>query len=187
MYLIAGLGNPGRDYVGTRHNMGFEALDALCSKYDISLNREKFNGIFGKGIIGGEQVLAVKPQTYMNLSGECIREIRDWYRIPDENILIIFDDISLPTGKIRFREKGSAGGHNGMKNIIYQLGTEEIHRIKIGIGMPEHPGMDPKDYVLGRFSKAEVELLIPAAVKTCAAVEEWICHGAKSVMNLYNG
>lgn len=187
MYLIAGLGNPGRKYVSTRHNTGFEVLDALCSKHDIALSREKCNGIYGKGVICGEDVLAVKPQTYMNLSGECIRGLRDFYRIPDEQILIIFDDISLPTGKIRFREKGSAGGHNGMKNIIYQLGTEEIHRIKIGIGMPEHPGMDPKDYVLGKFTKAEVELLIPAAVKACGAVEEWISHGAKSAMNLYNG
>ena len=112
MYLIAGLGNPGREYVGTRHNIGFEAADALCSKFDIKFNKEKFRAVFGSGTIAGEKVIVAKPQTYMNLSGESIRELAEWYKIDSENIIIMYDDISLPVGKLRIREKGSAGGHN---------------------------------------------------------------------------
>ena len=139
MYLIAGLGNPGREYVGTRHNIGFEAADALCSKFDIKFNKEKFRAVFGSGTIAGEKVIVAKPQTYMNLSGESIRELAEWYKIDSENIIIMYDDISLPVGKLRIREKGSAGGHNGIKNIIYQLKTDVFPRIKIGMGMPQNP------------------------------------------------
>ena len=153
MYLIAGLGNPGREYVGTRHNIGFEAADALCSKFDIKFNKEKFRAVFGSGTIAGEKVIVAKPQTYMNLSGESIRELAEWYKIDSENIIIMYDDISLPVGKLRIREKGSAGGHNGIKNIIYQLKTDVFPRIKIGMGMPQNPEYDIKDYVFGHFSK----------------------------------
>lgn len=187
MYLIAGLGNPGREYVGTRHNIGFEVADAICSKYDISLNKEKFRAIFGDGRIGGEKVIVAKPQTYMNLSGESIREIADWYKIEDEHIIIIYDDISLPTGKLRIREKGSAGGHNGVKSIIYQLQTDVFPRIKIGVGAPDHPDFDMKDYVLGKFSPEETEILVKTAVRAVSAVEEIIAVDAKSAMNKYNG
>ena len=145
MYLIAGLGNPGREYVGTRHNIGFEAADALCSKFDIKFNKEKFRAVFGSGTIAGEKVIVAKPQTYMNLSGESIRELAEWYKIDSENIIIMYDDISLPVGKLRIREKGSAGGHNGIKNIIYQLKTDVFPRIKIGMGMPQNPEYDIKD------------------------------------------
>ena len=187
MYLIVGLGNPGLDYVGTRHNMGFEAVDAICAKYDIKLNKEKFRAIYGEGRIGGEKVLVIKPQTYMNLSGESVREFRDWFKIEEENIIVIYDDISLPVGKLRIREKGSAGGHNGIKNIIYQLGTDVFPRIKIGVGAPKHPDFDVKDYVLGKFSKEETEVLIKTVIRATAAVEEMILHDAKSAMNQYNG
>ena len=187
MYLIAGLGNPGRDYVGTRHNVGFEVADAICSKFDISLNKEKFRAVFGDGRISGEKVIIAKPQTYMNLSGESIREIVDWYKIENDHIIIIYDDISLPVGRLRIREKGSAGGHNGIKNIIYQLGTDVFPRIKIGVGSPEHPEFDMKDYVLGKFSTEETEILIKSAVRAVSAVEEIIASGSKSAMNKFNG
>lgn len=187
MYLIAGLGNPGREYVGTRHNVGFEVVDALCAKYDIKLNKEKFRAVFGDGRIGGEKVIVAKPQTYMNLSGESIRELANWYKIDNEHIIIIYDDISLPVGKLRIREKGSAGGHNGIKNIIYQLNTDVFPRIKVGTGMPQDPGYDIKDYVLGHFSKEEIEILIKSAVRAVYAVEEIIKADAKSAMNKYNG
>lgn len=187
MYLIAGLGNLGREYTGTRHNIGFEAIDAICAKYDIKLGKEKFRAVYGDGFIGGERVLVVKPQTYMNLSGESIREIADWYKIDDESIIIIYDDVSLPVGKLRIREKGSAGGHNGIKSIIYQLQTDIFTRIKIGIGMPEHSGYDMKDYVLGKFSKEETEILIKSVIRAAEAIEEIIVSGAKSAMNKFNG
>lgn len=187
MYLIAGLGNPGRDYVGTRHNVGFEVADAVCAKYGISLGKEKFRAVFGDGRIAGEKVIIAKPQTYMNLSGESIREIADWYKIDNENIIIIYDDISLPTGKLRIREKGSDGGHNGIKNIIYQLRTDVFPRIKVGVGSPENSGYDIKDYVLGHFSEEDVKILTDAAIRAADAVGEIISAGAKSAMNKYNG
>lgn len=187
MYLIAGLGNPGREYVGTRHNIGFEVVDALCSKFDIKFNKEKFRAVFGSGTIAGEKVIVAKPQTYMNLSGESIRELAEWYKIDNENIIIIYDDISLPVGKLRIREKGSAGGHNGIKNIIYQLNTDVFPRIKIGTGMPQNPEYDIKDYVLGHFTKEETEILIKTAVRAVGAVEEIISSDAKSAMNKFNG
>ena len=187
MYLIVGLGNPGREYVDTRHNMGFAAVDAICAKYDIKLNKEKFRAVYGEGRIGGEKVLVAKPQTYMNLSGESVREIRDWFKLEAEDIIVIYDDISLPVGKLRIREKGSAGGHNGIKNIIYQLQTEVFPRIKIGVGAPVHPEYDMKDFVLGRFSEEEKKVLIQTVIRVTDAVEEMIRHDAKSAMNLYNG
>ncbi len=187
MYLIAGLGNPGREYVGTRHNVGFEVADAICARFDINLNKEKFRAVFGDGRIAGEKVIVAKPQTYMNLSGEAIRELADWYKIEQDNIIIIYDDISLPVGKIRIREKGSAGGHNGIKNIIYQLQTDVFPRIKIGVGAPEHPDFDMKDYVLGHFSKEETETLTESAIRAVFAAQEIIKAGAKSAMNKFNG
>lgn len=187
LFLIVGLGNPGKEYTNTRHNIGFEVADAICSKHDIKLNKEKFRAILGEGRIGSERVIIAKPQTYMNLSGESVREIADWYKIEDENIIIIYDDISLPTGFLRIREKGSAGGHNGIKNIIYQLGSDVFPRIKIGVGKPENSDYDMKDYVLGKFSKEETEILIKTAIRAVSAVEEIISADAKSAMNKYNG
>lgn len=187
MYIIAGLGNPGRDYVGTRHNIGFETIDAIAAKYDISVKKGKFNAIYGEGYISGEKVVLVKPQTYMNLSGESIREFKAWYKTENSQIIIIYDDVSLPVGKMRIRSKGSAGGHNGVKSIIYHLQTETFPRIKIGVGQPQHEDYDLADYVLGRFSADEVKALVPIAIKAAEAVETIISKGCDRAMSLYNG
>ena len=150
MYLIAGLGNPSKTYEGTRHNIGFTMIDAIGEKYDIDVTTKKHKAFVGRGIIDGMRVILAKPQTYMNLSGESVREIADFYKIEPENIIIIYDDISLDVGQLRIRKKGSAGGHNGIKNIIAHLGTQEFPRIKVGIGnKPE--GWDLADYVLSKY------------------------------------
>lgn len=187
MKFIIGLGNPTAQYVGTRHNIGFDVITRLADDHRISVTEKKHKALCGKGIIGGEKVILLKPQTYMNLSGESVREIADWYKIDSEHIIVIYDDISLPTGKLRIREKGSAGGHNGIKNIIYQLQTDVFPRIKVGMGMPDNPDYDIKDYVLGKFSKEETEILIKTAVRAVLATEEIIANDAKSAMNKYNG
>ena len=134
MYLIAGLGNPGEKYVATRHNMGFSAIDYISQKNNIDVKKSKHKAIIGEGILGGEKVVLAKPQTFMNLSGDSIREIADWYKIDNDKIIILYDDISLPVGTIRIREKGSAGGHNGIKSIILNLNSDVFGRIKIGVG-----------------------------------------------------
>lgn len=187
MYVIAGLGNPGRDYVGTRHNVGFEVIDVIANKFDINLNKEKFRAVFGEGRIGGEKVMLVKPQTFMNLSGESIREIMDWYKISPEELIVIYDDISLDVGTIRIRPKGSAGGHNGIKNIIYQLNTDVFPRIKIGIGKPSHEDYELVDYVLGKFSKEETDILIKTAIRATEAVEVMISDSVELAMSKFNG
>ena len=187
MYIIAGLGNPGKKYVNSRHNVGFDTLDAVAAKYNIDVKKVKFNGIYGEGSIAGEKVVLVKPQTFMNLSGECIRDFKNWYKVDNEQIIIIYDDISLPLGKMRIRPKGSAGGHNGIKSIIYQTGSEVFPRIKIGVGSPENPDYDLADYVLGHFSKAEIDVLVPVAVKAADAVAEIIKNGTEKAMSAYNG
>ncbi len=187
MYIIAGLGNPGRNYTGTRHNIGFETADALASKFDIKFSKTKFKADIGEGIIGGEKVILAKPQTFMNLSGESIRPLRDWYKVPDENIIIIYDDISLPLGKLRLRAKGSAGGHNGMKSIIYQLGTDLFPRLKIGVGAPQNENIDLADFVLGKFSKEETKILTESVIKATEAVESIITRGVSETMSRFNG
>ena len=155
MKLIAGLGNIGDKYVFTRHNAGFSCIDELADKYNISVDTAKHKGLIGKGVIAGEKVLLVKPMTYMNNSGECIREVMDYYKTDIDDLIVIFDDISLEPGKLRLRPKGSAGGHNGMKSIISSLGTDMVPRLKIGIAHDRT--IDTKDYVLGRISKANLE------------------------------
>ena len=185
MYLIAGLGNPTRDYEKTRHNVGFEAIDILADKAGTTVTEKKHKALYGKGYIGGQKVILAKPQTYMNLSGESIREIADFYKIEPENIIILCDDINLSEGQLRIRLKGSAGGHNGLKNIISHLGTQEFPRIRIGVG--EKPrGMDLADYVLGRFPKEQQavmeEAYRDAAEAACMMIED----GADAAMNHYN-
>lgn len=187
MYIIAGLGNPGKNYAGTRHNIGFDTLDVIASKNNIKFNKTKFRADFGEGIIGGEKVILVKPQTFMNLSGESIRPLRDFYKVPDENIIIIYDDISLPLGKLRLRGKGSAGGHNGMKSIIYQLNTDVFPRLKIGVGAPPHEDYDLADYVLEKFGKDEIEILTKTIDKVNDAVESIIRNGVEKTMSKFNG
>ena len=185
MYLIAGLGNPTREYEKTRHNVGFEAIDILADKAGTTVTEKKHKALYGKGYIGGQKVILAKPQTYMNLSGESIREIADFYKIEPENIIILCDDINLSEGQLRIRLKGSAGGHNGLKNIISHLGTQEFPRIRIGVG--EKPrGMDLADYVLGRFPKEQQgvmeEAYRDAGEAACLMIED----GADAAMNHYN-
>ena len=159
MFIIAGLGNPDRQYEGTRHNVGFDVIDRIAEKYNISVDVKKHRALLGKGVIEGQKVILAKPQTYMNLSGESIRSLVDYYKIDEEHeLLVIYDDINLGVGQLRIREKGSAGGHNGIKNIIAHLGTQVFPRIRVGVG--EKPSRyDLADYVLGHFSKAEKELM----------------------------
>ncbi len=187
MYMVVGLGNPGAKYVNTRHNIGFDALDAFCSKHDIKLkSSRRFRADTGKGRVGGEKVIAVKPMTYMNLSGEAVLEIADYYDIENENIIVVYDDISMETGRLRIRRKGSAGGHNGIKSIILNLGSDEFPRVKIGVGAPEHKDHDLADYVLGKFSKEETEILIKTVVSAVGAIEEILTANVDSAMNKYN-
>ena len=186
MYVIAGLGNPGREYEGTRHNVGFMTLDALADKYNIDVREKAFKGLIGKGMIEGNKVILVKPQTYMNLSGECIRQVMDYYKVDPSEFIVIYDDISLVPGGIRIRKKGIAGGHNGIKNIIAHLGTQEFPRIKVGVG-DKPPRMDLADYVLSRFSKEDREKMEQAFKDAADAVEVMITEGADAAMNRFNG
>lgn len=186
MYIIAGLGNPKKEYDGTRHNIGFACIDALAKKYDISVTDEKHKALIGKGIIDGQKVLLAKPLTYMNLSGESIRPLVDYYKLDAETeLIVISDDISLSPGGIRVRKKGSAGGHNGLKNIIQQLGTENFMRIRIGVG--EKPkGYDLADYVLGHFTKEEQSLMQEGIDKALEAVRLMLDGDVDQAMNRYN-
>ena len=184
MYLIAGLGNPGKEYKHTRHNVGFDVLDMISEKYNININRIKSKGECGEGRIGAEKVLLLKPATYMNLSGESVREAVNFYKIPNENIIVIYDDISLEVGRMRIRQSGSAGGHNGIKNIISQLGSETFLRIKIGVGGPKG---DLISHVLGNFSKGERETVCKVFDASLEAAELLIVKGLNETMNKYNG
>ncbi len=186
MYLIAGLGNPGKEYEMTRHNIGFHFIDYFADKYNTKVSKLKFKGLWGECNIGGEKVLLVKPQTYMNLSGDCIFEAAAFYKIEPSNIIVISDDISLNTGNIRIRKKGSAGGHNGLKSIILRLNTDEFTRIKIGVGEAENPNIDLADHVLGRFKKEEIPILEEAIINASKAVELIIKGRADMAMNRYN-
>ncbi len=186
MYVIAGLGNPDKKYENTRHNIGFDVIDALADKYTISMNEKKHKAICGRGIIAGQKVLLVKPQTYMNLSGDSIAEVLDFYKLdPAEDLLVIFDDISLAPGNIRIRKKGSAGGHNGIKSIIARCGSSDFSRIKVGVGeKPE--GWDLADHVLGHFSKEERAAVEDAILDACRATELIVFDEIDKAMNDYN-
>ena len=160
MYIIVGLGNPTSKYDKTRHNVGFDTIDALADKYSINVNNAKHKALCGQGIIEGEKVLLMKPQTFMNLSGESVRDVLNYYKVdPQDELIVVYDDISLPLGKIRIRAKGSAGGHNGIKSIIECLGTDEFKRIKIGVGKKPHPEMVLADWVLSHFTQDEMKAL----------------------------
>lgn len=186
MYIIAGLGNPGLKYHMTRHNIGFHTIDYMADKFNVKVNKSKYNALCAETEIAGEKTILIKPQTFMNLSGDSIVEFVKFYKIPTQNVIIINDDISLDVGRIRVRAKGSAGGHNGLKSIIYQLRSDEFPRIKIGVGAPQHEGYDLADYVLGRFLKDEIPVLEEAIIKASKAAEEIIKNGIASAMNLYN-
>lgn len=186
MFLIAGLGNPGRQYEKTRHNMGFDTIDELIDRHRIPQGGIAYKAMCGKGMIAGEKVLAVKPLTYMNLSGESLRECVNYYKLdPETEMIVIYDDIDLEPGQIRIRKKGSAGGHNGIKSIIAQLGTQNFYRIKVGVGA-KPKGWDLADYVLGRFSPDE-RIVVDKAIDDAAdAVEMILRDGIEAAMNHYN-
>ena len=187
MFLIAGLGNPDKKSEKTRHNIGFDTVDALAEKYNISITEKKHKALCGSGVIEGVKVILAKPQTYMNLSGESIAEIVNFYKLdPESEMLIIFDDISLAPGNIRVRKKGSAGGHNGIKNIIAQLGTDEFARVKFGVG-DKPKGSDLVDHVLGRFGKDDEELAKSHFRTAAAAITCIMNEGCAEAMNRYNG
>lgn len=186
MFIIVGLGNPTKEYEGTRHNVGFEVIDRLADKYNISVDTKKHRALIGKGMIGGQKVILAKPQTYMNLSGESVRSLLDYYKVDEEEeLLVIYDDISLGTGQLRIRAKGSAGGHNGIKNIIAHLGGQVFPRIKVGVG-EKPPKYDLADYVLGHFSKEEQELMDEGYRHAVSAAEEIIAGNIEAAMNEYN-
>lgn len=186
MYIIVGLGNPGRQYENTRHNVGFRCIDKLAEKYNISVLECKHKAIIGKGYIEGQKVILAKPQTFMNLSGESVREILNYYKVePDTELIVIYDDISLAVGALRIRKKGSAGGHNGIKNILAQIGTNTFKRIKVGVG--EKPaGYDLADYVLGHFTAAENKEIDAACAKVVEAVSLLVQEEVDMAMNRFN-
>ena len=186
MFIIAGLGNPDEKYQGTRHNVGFDVVDRLAEKYQIAVDTKKHRALIGKGVIEGQKVLLAKPQTYMNLSGEAVHEAVQFYKIPADHVLVIYDDVSLPVGKLRVRPTGSAGGHNGIKNIIAHLGTQEFPRIKIGTGAPSGGGAEMIDWVIGVPSQAERKILVESFETAIKAAEDIIENGCQKAMNDYN-
>lgn len=185
-FMIVGLGNPDRKYEFTRHNAGFLCVDMLAQKHGFTVKKLKFRSLLGDAVIGGHRCLILKPQTYMNLSGEAVREAAAFYKIPPERILVLFDDISLDVGKLRIRRKGTDGGHNGVKNIIYHLASDKFPRIKIGVGKKTHPDYDLADWVLSEFKKDEEAPLKSALENACAAVELLLDGETDKAMNLYN-
>ncbi|MBQ9330177.1 MAG: aminoacyl-tRNA hydrolase [Oscillibacter sp.] len=184
-WIIAGLGNPGEKYARTRHNMGFLTVDLLAEQEGVKLNRVKFQSAYNILPFAGAKCLVMKPQTYMNLSGEAVRQAAQFYRVPAERVLVIYDDVSLPVGKLRVRPTGSAGGHNGIKNIIAHLGTQDFPRIKIGTGAPQSGG-DMIDWVIGEPSQADKKLLLDSFQRAIQAAECVIRSGCQKAMNDFN-
>lgn len=185
MKIIIGLGNPDREYEGTRHNVGFSVIYNISDAYNIRVDTKKHRALIGKGVIEGEKVILAMPMTYMNLSGESVRELVNYYKCSAEDIIVIYDDISLDVGKLRIRTKGSAGGHNGIKNIIAQLGTDVFTRIKVGVG-EKPPKMDLADYVLGHFTKEEQPVIRESADRARQAVAVILTEGTERAMNRFN-
>ena len=185
MYLIIGLGNPEEEYSKTRHNMGFNAINKIAEKYEIEMKKTKFKGIYGSGNIEGEKVMLIKPQTYMNLSGKCVKEFLDFYKIEKEKMIIIYDDMDVEPGKIKIRKQGSAGSHNGMKSIISEIQTQEFPRIRIGIGRPIHEN-DKINYVIGNIPEEEMEKLEEGIEKAKEATIDILAKGIDHAMNKFN-
>ena len=185
MYLIIGLGNPEEEYSKTRHNMGFNAINKIAEKYEIEMKKTKFNGIYGSGNIEGEKVILIKPQTYMNLSGKCVKEFLEFYKIEKEKMIIIYDDMDVEPGKIKIRKQGSAGSHNGMKSIISEIQTQEFPRIRIGIGRPIHEN-DKINYVIGNIPEEEMEKLEEGIEKAKEATIDILAKGIDHAMNKFN-
>ena len=186
MYLVVGLGNPGKQYEATRHNMGFDTIDVLVERHKIPQGGVKFNAMYGSGFIGGEKVIFMKPLSFMNLSGGPVQEMAAYFKIdPESELIIIQDDIDLEPGQLRIRKQGSAGGHNGIKDLIKQLGTQKFVRIKVGVGAKPQ-GWDLADHVLGRFSTQERKLVDEAQERACKAVEMILSRGTDAAMNEFN-
>ena len=185
-WLVVFLGNPGPRYEGTRHNAGFMAADAMAGAKGLSINRARFKALTAVCNIGGESVMLMKPQTFMNLSGEAAAQAVKFYKIAPDHVIVVSDEISLPIGKLRVRRKGSAGGHNGLKSIIACLGTDQFPRIRLGVGAPPHPDYDMADWVLSTFKNQDAEDMRAAAQRAAEAVECYILHGPDRTMNLYN-
>ena len=185
-WLLVFLGNPGPKYECTRHNAGFMAADALAKKLGVSINRARFKALTAPAEINGEKVLLMKPQTYMNLSGEAVGEAARFYKILPENVIVVSDEVSLPLGKLRVRMKGSAGGHNGLKSIITSLGSDNFPRVRIGVGAPPHPDYDMADWVLSVFRNQDLEDMLSAADKAAEAVITYVTDGPERAMNRFN-
>ena len=186
-WLVVGLGNPGAKYDNTRHNAGFRALELYCARSGQRIERMKFNALVGEGTLGGKRVLFVKPQTFMNLSGESVRDAAAFYKIDPAHIIVLSDDISLAVGTLRVRPKGSAGGQNGLKNIIYHLGSEDFPRVKIGVGDKPHPGYDLADWVLSRFTPDEQQAIDKACADALDAAACIIAEGCAPAAQKFNG
>lgn len=185
-YLIVGLGNPGREYERTRHNIGFRVVDEFAAQHGLSFSKKQGRALVAEGTVADRRVIVAKPMTYMNLSGEAVRSITDFYKLPTSAILIVMDDLDLPLGTLRLREKGSAGGQNGMKHILQQLGTQEIARLRFGIGRP--PGrMEAREYVLQPFAKEDEILVIETVGRATKAIETWLKFGIALAMTRHNG
>jgi len=185
-WILAGLGNPGAEYVRTRHNAGFLCMDYLSQKLNVPINRLRFSALTGEAVLGGSRVLLMKPQTFMNKSGEAVRAAADFYKIPAENIIIIYDDISLVPGRMRVRRNGSAGGHNGIKSIIEQLGSQDFPRIKIGVGSPPPQWNDLADWVLGNIPKEDQQAMYARIEDSLPCAEKIIAGDTEGAMNIYN-
>lgn len=185
--MIVGLGNPGSEYEKTRHNCGFRAIDLLAEKLNCPVNRGKFQGLYGQTTYAGKRLLLLKPMTYMNLSGHSVVQLSAYFHIPPQRIIVLFDDISLEPGRLRVRANGSAGGHNGIKSIIAQLGSEEFPRVKIGVGAKPHPDADLADWVLSGFSASEEKALCVALKDAGEAALCIVEHGTGEAANRYNG
>ena len=185
-WLVVFLGNPGLRYEGTRHNAGFMTGDAFARKNKVAINRARFQALTASCRVGGESVLLMKPQTYMNNSGEAVAKAARFYKVDPSHVLVVSDEMSLPVGAVRVRPKGSAGGHNGLKSIIESLGTEDFPRIRLGVGSPTHADYDPKDWVLSVFRDQDAEIFAEAAGRAADAVTCYITEGADKAMNLYN-
>lgn len=185
-WLVVFLGNPGTKYEMTRHNAGFMAGDAMAKAQGAAINRSRFKALTGTCDIGGETVILMKPQTFMNLSGEAVAQAVSFYKLAPDHVIVVSDEVALPIGKLRIRTKGSAGGHNGLKNIIALLGTDQFPRIRIGVGAAPHPDYDMADWVLSNFKGKDAEDILAAAARAAEAVECYITKGADRAMNLYN-
>lgn len=186
-WLIVGLGNPGKEYEHTRHNCGFRAIDILAEKLNCRIDKGKFQGLYGQTVHNRKKLYLLKPQTYMNLSGRSVLQLSSYFSIPPQRIIVMFDDISLPPGRIRVRAEGSAGGHNGIKSIINEIGSQDFPRVKIGVGAKMYPEQDLADWVLSTFSASEEKALQPAIDNAAAAALNIIEHGIQHTANQYNG